>query len=483
MALSNLGSIVLNILIFITTLVNFSYALTTLEPLILLALYGISKVFATAPEEGIFAKYKEDEYFRQDAHTNDTQQRTLSENIRPTSADVNNNMVVNGGLPLEEKIAKEVGTKIVGLRDRISCYTWTWFAMTMATGGMANVLHSIPFRSDWLRIIGVVIMLFNISLFLMNCTFLALRFIWNPGSFTASFKSQRESLFIPACVVSIGTILINICQYGIPETGEWLQTTMQICFWIYAAIAFLASAGIYLVIWSTQTFPIQSMTPIWAYPLLILGPFASNLIDAVPDAAAAARIRSLSIALGAVTLQGTGFCVSLMIYSAFIYRLMTQKLPREVARPGMFVSVGPSGFTVAGLVHIGNVLQTKVMPNGYLGHPDTGFFLKLIADLVGLWLWGLCLWFFIVSVGAHHKLMRPNNPKHHLQYDMTWFSFVFPNTAMITATQAIGKAFDSQAIKIVGTAMSGLLVLVWLFVFFMMFRAFWQRKLLWPEEK
>lgn len=56
MALSNVGTLVLNMLIFITTLVNFSYALTTLEPLLLLALYAISKIFVTAPEEGMFAK-------------------------------------------------------------------------------------------------------------------------------------------------------------------------------------------------------------------------------------------------------------------------------------------------------------------------------------------------------------------------------------------------------------------------------------------
>jgi hypothetical protein len=80
------------------------------------------------------------------------------------------------------------------------------------------------------------------------------------------------------------------------------------------------------------------MTPIWifpAYPLLLIGPFAANLIDALPDATAAARINSIVIALGAICIQGTGFLVSLMIYSAFIYRLMTQKLPRETTRPGM----------------------------------------------------------------------------------------------------------------------------------------------------
>ena len=28
------------------------------------------------------------------------------------------------------------------LRDRVGCLNWTWFTMTMATGGIANVLHS-----------------------------------------------------------------------------------------------------------------------------------------------------------------------------------------------------------------------------------------------------------------------------------------------------------------------------------------------------
>lgn len=80
------------------------------------------------------------------------------------------------------------------------------------------------------------------------------------------------------------------------------------------------------------------MTPIWifpAYPMLLVAPFAANLIDALPDSDAAYKLNSIATAFGAVCVQGTGFLVSLMIYSAFIYRLMTQKLPREKNRPGM----------------------------------------------------------------------------------------------------------------------------------------------------
>ena len=56
MALSNVGTLILNLLIFITTLVNFSYALTSMEPLLLIVLYGISRIFVTPPESDIFDK-------------------------------------------------------------------------------------------------------------------------------------------------------------------------------------------------------------------------------------------------------------------------------------------------------------------------------------------------------------------------------------------------------------------------------------------
>jgi tellurite resistance protein TehA-like permease len=133
-------------------------------------------------------------------------------------------------------------------------------------------------------------------------------------------------------------------------------------------------------------------------------------------------------------------------------------------------------------VHLGNVISTKIMPGGYMGNASAGFFLKLLADIMGLWIWGLCLWFFLVSAGAYWHAMRWKHPDHHARFDMTWYSFVFPNTAMATATQAVGKSFEARAIQILGTVMAVLLVLVWAFVFGTMLRAFWLRKLLWPVE-
>lgn len=94
------------------------------------------------------------------------------------------------------------------------------------------------------------------------------------------------------------------------------------------------------------------MTPVWvfpAYPLLLSAPFGSNLISAADRAGRPDGINTVPVALAAVTVQGTGFLISFMICAAFLYRLMTQKLPRDHQRPGVFISIGPSAFTAAGL--------------------------------------------------------------------------------------------------------------------------------------
>ncbi|EEP77758.1 predicted protein [Uncinocarpus reesii 1704] len=241
----------------------------------------------------------------------------------------------------------------------------------MATGGLANVLYEV--------------FLANMSLYVIIWSLLLLRFYFFPHTFKASFLHPTESLFVPATIVSLGTILINISQYGPPHAGEWLNHAVIVLFWFYIALAVTSSAGIYLVLWSTQSFTIAQMTPIWifpAYPMLITGPYASALSAKLPQP------NAWRIIIGGVTIQGIGFLVSMMVYSAFIYRLMTQKLPKENLRPGMFVSVGPSGFTAAGLIGMGKAAH-RAVPTGFLGDGAlTAKIMSVTAYFASLWIWG-----------------------------------------------------------------------------------------------
>ena len=101
-----------------------------------------------------------------------------------------------------------------------------------------------------------------------------------------------------------------------------------------------------------RVFPIHIMTPVWvfpAYPLLMSAPFGANLISAAYNAGEIGSINTIAIAMAAITVQGTGFLIGFMVCAAFLYRLMTQKLPRDAQRPGVFISIGPSAFTAAGI--------------------------------------------------------------------------------------------------------------------------------------
>ena len=241
--------------------------------------------------------------------------------------------------------------------------------------------------------------------------------------------------------------------------------------------------------WSTHTFTIAQMTPIWifpAYPLLLVGPIAGYLANNLPSTPP--NLMMLMI-LGGFTCQGVGFLVSLTIYSAFMYRLMTQKLPTEGIRPGMFVSVGPSAFTSDALVQLaaGAVLA---LPDGFMDSIDLGIgtdnkafaalVVRMLGDAAALWVWGLAFWFFFVSVGAHWSCVKKEGG---LEFAMTWFSFVFPNSALIAATFAIGEAFESDGIKWIGCVMTALLTALWVFVFGAMIRAILKKQVLWPQKQ
>ncbi|RGP80830.1 malic acid transport [Fusarium longipes] len=354
----------------------------------------------------------------------------------------------------------------VGLRDRIACYQWTYFTLTMSTGGIANILHSLKWTAPWLRGVGLFFFFFNIILFVMNCVLIY----------------QMESLFISASVVSIAVILINTCQYGIPYTGPWLLNTMEWVFWVYAALSVSVSAFLYLILWSTLVFPVHTMTPTWvfpAYPLLLNAPFAANLIAAADSSGHELTVNTVSMALGATAIQGTGCLIAFMISSAFIYRLMTQKLPRDNQRPGIFMSIGPYGFTAAGIAQLGSQAHLLV-PENFLGTPHVADIIKVISILVSLWLWGLAMWFFLVCVGALWKYTRSG---HHMPFQMTWWSFVFPNTALVTATSVMGKIFDNNGLHIFASTMTVAIIIVWIIIFARMCWSLKTKKLLWPRDE
>jgi len=186
----------------------------------------------------------------------------------------------------------------------------------------------VPLRFTGLYTIGLIFFFINIVIFILVTIGMFLRWYYWPAAFRASFFHPTESLFIPASVIAIATILVTITQYGLApgKTGPWLLDAMVIIFWIYMGSAIIFSTGIYLLLWNTQTFTVQTMTPIWifpAYPLLLIGPLASA-VTSPPTGAVGSR--GLQIIVGGMIGHGMGFLLSLTMHATYVYRMMTQKL-------------------------------------------------------------------------------------------------------------------------------------------------------------
>jgi tellurite resistance protein TehA-like permease len=182
-----------------------------------------------------------------------------------------------------------------------------------------------------------------------------------------------------------------------------------------------------------------------AYPLLLTAPFGSALVGAAIGQNGPHYLNGPAITFASVTVQGAGFLIAFMICSAFIYRLMTQKLPRDIQRPGI-VSI-----------RISSTLQTWLTRSQCIS---------------------IGVWFFLISVGSLWEYL---NPDHKLPLQVTWFTFVFPNTALVTATIQLSNALDNRSLAVLGCVIAAALILVWLLVFERITRGVYMKELLWPK--
>jgi tellurite resistance protein TehA-like permease len=89
----------------------------------------------------------------------------------------------------------------------------------------------------------------------------------------------------------------------------------------------------------------------------------------------------------------------MLMYALYIGRLMESGLPAPNLRPGMFISVGPPAFAVIALTSLG---QAAILHDDFF--PASNVSVAAVLDVeckfAAIFLWGLSLWFFLLSLWA-----------------------------------------------------------------------------------
>lgn len=343
----------------------------------------------------------------------------------------------------------------------------------MSTGALAVVIAQTPNKFTGLQTIGKIFYILDIVLFLLFNGLMVTRFVLQPKKLTASLHHPVEGLFFGAYWVSVALILNCAQLYGSSSTGSWLTKALEICFWIYCGVVFVVGVGQYYVLFQEERLNVADAMPAWIfpiYPLLVVGPLAGVLIPSQ------SRENGWDMWVAAVALQGISWTVALMMYSIYTQRLMGSTLPAPPTRPGMYVSVGPAGYTAAALFSLGTQAQSVIPEGKWTTNIPDGDFLKNLGVASGLFVILFSLWFCCISTVAVVSGIR------RMSFTLNWWAFVFPNAGLTLAAIQAGQALQSEGINGCCSALTIILVMLWLLCAVAHLRALWRGDLLWPGK-
>ncbi len=331
----------------------------------------------------------------------------------------------------------------------------------MSTGGIGLVLAVTPNRFSGIDTIGTIVFILDLVLFLIITIGMILRFKFNPGAFSASISHRTEGLFFPCFWMSIATIISNIQNYGVGNSGLWLIVVVRVLFWIYAACAFLIGVAQYHMLSTAKRLTTNSMTPSWIlpiFPAMLVGTIASVISSSQPPN------QALPIIICGLTFQGLGFMVSVFIYAVYINRLMKSGLPIPAMRPGMFIALGPPAFTALAILRMSdssyNIFPSYTTISGVDDPSRISDVLRIIALVFAVFIWTVAFWFFSISLVATVSGLMTRKMTFHL----SWYCFVFPNVGLTISLVDIGQVLNIQGILRIGSVMTIVLVVIWLFV-------------------
>jgi tellurite resistance protein TehA-like permease len=364
---------------------------------------------------------------------------------------------------------------------------------------MAVTLKFEPFAtgSGWLnpviKFTGLSLFFLAMVAFIFITITLLIRFLRYPKTFIPAFTRPKEDIFTATFFLSLAAMASSGVEYGrlvLPsdiQTG--LASFLHVAFWVYLAVTFLSSLAQYQCLFTAEKglrFVPKELSPGWImpiFPVMLSGTFAAAC---VPGLKADQALRVLSAGLVA---QGLGMMVAVFFYGAYLTRLVLLGLPHH--RQAMFIAVGPPSFTCLALIGLGGEVPRILaeLGGGHIyGGIERGFMglvltsselqvlaagVKLLAVYASLFLWGLSFWFLGISLVA----LYPELPEK--EFRLSWWSFVFPNVGFVLSTLKMGAALGSDGLSWFRVAMSGLLFLVWLFVFYRCIRGVVKREIVW----
>ncbi|MCO6011051.1 carboxypeptidase regulatory-like domain-containing protein [Actinoallomurus purpureus] len=188
----------------------------------------------------------------------------------------------------------------------------------------------------------------------------------------------------------------------------------------------------------------------WLLP--VVPPMVSAATGAllVPHARAG-QVR-LALMLGCYAMLGLGLVATLLVLAMIYGRLVHHEAPTGTVVPTVWIGAGALGQSVTAL----GALATAA-PSALAAPYARGA--AVFALLGGIVVWGFAMLWVVLATGLTVRTIRAGLP-----FAPTWWSFIFPIGACVTATGALAARTGSDAFAWLAVVFYELLVIAWVVV-------------------
>ncbi|MEU8870906.1 TDT family transporter [Streptomyces javensis] len=328
----------------------------------------------------------------------------------------------------------------------------SWFAAVMGTGIVANAAVTLPRSFHPLRTAALVVWLGAALLLVL----LAAGYL-RQGALRSHAGDPVTAQFFGAPPMALLTVGSGALLLGRPLIGAETALDVDWVLWSLGTVLGLVTACAvpYLMV-TRHRFTPDAAFGGWLMP--VVPPMVSAATGALLVPHAPAGQPRLALLLGCYAMLGLGLVAALLVLVlvlvlAMIYgRLVHHEAPAGAVVPTVWIGVGALGQAVTALGALAAVAPSS-LPSPYARGTE------VFALLGGIVLWGFAMLWGVLATALTVRTIRAGLP-----FAPTWWSFIFPVGACVTATSTLAGRTGSDLFVWIAVPLYGLLVIAWVVV-------------------
>lgn len=328
--------------------------------------------------------------------------------------------------------------------------TPNWFTVGMGTGILALDAYLLPQGPTWLQTVGTVMWLVNMVIVSGLIVLLALRSWVDRRGVRNIFKHPLQSMFFGAIPMAMTTVVNGFFDIAPRYLGAAAYHIGAVL-WIVNAIVVLGSVFIIpFLMFITHDHALSRMTGVWLMPIVPAEVVAASSALLVPHIAGLALRQDLFI--GTMVLWAFSVPMAFLLLGMLFLRLAVHKLPSEDLSVSTWITLGTIGTGIMGLMLVAN--------DSALVFPQLAIGLAGAARLGGIVLWGLGLWWFVLS-----SLITGYYVWHQkMPFNLGWWGLTFPLGVYAAGTDLLYHAFGTVIFSWAAQGFFVLLATFWIVV-------------------